>query len=66
MMSNSYGKCFTDLEAFVSKSVKTGSVVEQFNRKRIFISFNIESQETQPGKSLIHDKSEDVVKFHLS
>lgn len=58
--------CFTDIEAYVSKWIKTGSVVRQFDSKRMLLSFNIECQETQLGESLIHDKSEDIVKFNLS
>lgn len=38
--------CFRDLDVFAFKWVKTGSVVEHFDSKRIVISFNTEFQET--------------------
>lgn len=39
-------RCFRDLDVFAFKWVKTGSVVEHFDSKRIVISFNTEFQET--------------------
>lgn len=37
--------CFTDLEVYACKWVKTGSVVEWLDSKRILISFNTKCQE---------------------
>lgn len=40
------GNMFHRLRGFAFKRVKTGSVVEHFDNKRIVISFNTEFQET--------------------